>query len=41
MDRRTFIDMVAGSLLVAPLRALAQQPGKVYRIGAAGECTGD
>ena len=33
MDRRTFIDMVAGSLLVASLPALAQQTGKVRRIG--------
>lgn len=33
MDRRTFIDIVAGSLLVAPLPAWAQQTGKIRRIG--------
>ena len=33
MDRRTFIGTVAGSLLVAPLAAKAQQAEKVHRIG--------
>jgi putative ABC transport system substrate-binding protein len=33
MDRRTFVCSVAGSLLVTPLAARAQQAGKVYRIG--------
>jgi putative tryptophan/tyrosine transport system substrate-binding protein len=33
MDRRTFINLVAGSLVVAPLPALAQQTGKVRRLG--------
>jgi len=33
MDRRTFIHTLAGSLLAAPVRARAQQPGKVRRIG--------
>ena len=33
MDRRTFIGVVAGGLLAAPLAAEAQQAGKVYRIG--------
>jgi putative ABC transport system substrate-binding protein len=33
MERRTFLAMVPGSLLAAPLVAAAQQPGKVYRIG--------
>lgn len=33
MDRRTFIDVLTGSLLVAPLSTLAQQAGKVRRVG--------
>jgi putative ABC transport system substrate-binding protein len=33
MDRRTFIGGVAGSLLVTPFAAKAQEPGKVYRLG--------
>jgi len=33
MDRRTFIGMLTGSLLTAPLAAEAQQAHKVYRIG--------
>jgi len=33
MERRTFLGMIAGSLLAAPLAAEAQPAGKVYRIG--------
>src|ERR1700674_2419226 len=33
MDRRTFIGAVTGGLLAAPLAAVAQQRGKVARIG--------
>jgi putative ABC transport system substrate-binding protein len=33
MDRRTFIGGAAGSLVIAPLAATAQEPGKVYRLG--------
>src|ERR1700730_11128260 len=33
MERRTFLGVIAGSLLAAPLAAEAQQTGKVYRIG--------
>src|SRR2546425_6736227 len=33
MDRRAFLDTLAGGLLAAPLAAEAQQAGKVYRIG--------
>jgi ABC-type uncharacterized transport system substrate-binding protein len=33
MDRRAFLGTLAGSVLVAPLAAEAQQPGKVVRIG--------
>jgi len=33
MDRRTFIDVLASSLLAAPLIALAQPTGKVRRLG--------
>ena len=33
MDRRTFMALVSGSLLAAPLVAGAQQAGKVYRVG--------
>jgi len=43
MDRRTFIKRVAGSLLVAPMPAPAQQTGRGRRIGilTAGTITGD
>jgi putative tryptophan/tyrosine transport system substrate-binding protein len=33
MERRTFLAMVSGSLLAAPLTAEAQPAGKVHRIG--------
>ena len=33
MDRRTFLGTLTGGLLVAPLAAEAQQPGRVFRIG--------
>jgi putative ABC transport system substrate-binding protein len=33
MERRTFIGVIAGGLLAAPLAAGAQQAGKVYRVG--------
>jgi len=33
MDRRTFIGSIAGGFLAVPLDALAQQQGKVWRIG--------
>jgi putative ABC transport system substrate-binding protein len=33
MERRTFLAMIPGSLLAAPLAAEGQQAGKVYRIG--------
>ena len=33
MERRTFLAMVPGSFLAAPLTAEAQQAGKVYRVG--------
>jgi len=33
MDRRTFLGVIAGGLLAAPLAAGAQPAGKVYRIG--------
>jgi len=33
MDRRTFLNMLAGTLLLAPLPAGAQQTGKVRRLG--------
>ena len=36
MDRRTFIAVVSGGLLVAPLAAGAQRTGKVYRVGYLG-----
>ena len=36
MDRRTFLGALAGGLLVAPLAAPAQQPGKIWRIGILG-----
>ncbi len=34
MERRTFLGVIAGSLLAAPFAAGAQQAGRVYRIGA-------
>ena len=36
MERRTFLGVVAGGLLAAPLAAEAQQAGKLYRIGLLG-----
>ena len=33
MERRTFLAMLPGSLLAAPLAAEGQQAGKVWRIG--------
>jgi len=33
MPRRTFIGVIAGSLLTAPLAVEAQQAGKIARIG--------
>jgi putative ABC transport system substrate-binding protein len=33
MERRTFLGLITGGLLAAPLAAEAQQAGKVYRIG--------
>jgi putative ABC transport system substrate-binding protein len=33
MERRTFLGMIAGGLLAAPLAVEAQQAGKVWRIG--------
>jgi putative ABC transport system substrate-binding protein len=36
MPRRTFMAMIAGGLLAAPLAAGAQPAGKVYRIGLLG-----
>jgi len=33
MERRTFLVMISGGLLAAPLAAEGQQAGKVYRIG--------
>jgi ABC-type uncharacterized transport system substrate-binding protein len=33
MERRRFIEVIAGGLLAAPLAAAAQPAGKVYRIG--------
>src|SRR5712692_8402688 len=33
MERRTFMAMLTGGLLAAPLAAEAQQAGRVYRIG--------
>jgi putative ABC transport system substrate-binding protein len=37
MERRTFLGVIAGSLLTAPLAAEAQQAGKVARIGWLGD----
>src|SRR5512145_2591694 len=39
MERRTFIGVIAGSLLAAPLAAEAQGAGKVWRIGFLGSGT--
>jgi ABC-type uncharacterized transport system substrate-binding protein len=36
MDRRTFVGSIAGGLIIAPLVARSQQPGKVWRIGYLG-----
>ena len=36
MERRTFLGVVAGGLLAAPLAAEAQQAGKVFRVGVLG-----
>jgi len=36
MDRRSFINRVAGALLAAPLGAEAQPAEKVYRVGYLG-----
>jgi putative ABC transport system substrate-binding protein len=33
IERRTFLGVIAGGLLAAPLAAEAQQTGKVYRVG--------
>src|SRR5216683_3236409 len=33
MERRTFMALVSGGLLAAPLAAKAQQAAKIYRIG--------
>ena len=33
ITRRAFLGSLTGGLLTAPLAAVAQQPGKVYRIG--------
>ena len=33
MRRRDFVMLVSGGLAAGPLRALAQQPGKIWRIG--------
>jgi hypothetical protein len=33
MERRRFIEVIAGGLLAAPLAVEAQQAGKVWRIG--------
>src|SRR5713101_3044374 len=41
MERRTFMAMLAGGLLTAPLAAEAQQAGKVYRVGILGEKASD
>ena len=36
MERRTFLGVITGGLLAAPLAAEAQQRGKVYRVGYLG-----
>src|SRR5437879_3082661 len=36
MERRTFMALVSGGLLAAPLAAEAEQAGKVWRIGVLG-----
>jgi hypothetical protein len=36
MERRTFLALIPGGLLAAPLAAEAQRMGKVYRIGFLG-----
>jgi putative ABC transport system substrate-binding protein len=36
MERRTFIAVVSGGILAAPLAAVAQQTAKVYRLGLLG-----
>ena len=36
MERRAFIGTLTGGLLAAPLAAVAQQAGKVFRIGYLG-----
>jgi putative ABC transport system substrate-binding protein len=36
MERRRFIEVIAGGLLAAPPAAEAQQPAKVFRIGILG-----
>ena len=36
MERRTFLAMISGGLLAAPLAAGAQQVGKLYRVGYLG-----
>ena len=41
MERRTFLALVSGSLLAAPLVAEAQPAGKVYRIGLIGVDTAE
>jgi len=41
MDRRAFIAMLGGSMLVVPLAPEAQQPGKVYRVGTLGDKSTD
>src|SRR6266849_6271276 len=41
MERRRFIEVIAGGLLAAPLAAEAQQAGKVYRVGILGEKASD
>jgi putative tryptophan/tyrosine transport system substrate-binding protein len=33
LERRRFFVLAAGALLAAPLRAVAQQPGKIWRVG--------
>ena len=33
MDRRTFVGTIAAALLAIPLAGVAQQPGRIYRLG--------